>query len=97
MASSLRDVIASLSTRISDLEQAYKRECEANERLRAEIESLHADLHQQASELEKERADKAFMVVSHKLASEPEEIVSARRRIAKMISDIDKCISQLKE
>ncbi len=90
MASSLRKVIASLSARISDLEEAYKRECEENERLRA-------DLRQHASELERERADKAFLVVSHRLASEPEEIVNARRRIAKMISDIDKCISQLKE
>lgn len=97
MASSLREVIASLSARISDLERAYGRECEANARLQAEVEALRADLRQQASELERERADKVFLAVSHRLASEPEEIVSARRRIAKMISDIDKCISQLKE
>lgn len=97
MASSLREVIASLSARISDLERAYGREREANARLQAEVEALRADLRQQASELERERADKVFLAVSHRLASEPEEIVSARRRIAKMISDIDKCISQLKE
>lgn len=97
MASSLHEVIASLSARISDLERAYGREREANARLQAEVEALRADLRQQASELERERADKVFLAVSHRLASEPEEIVSARRRIAKMISDIDKCISQLKE
>lgn len=97
MASSLREVIANLSARISDLERAYRREREANARLQAEIESLRADLRQQASELERERTDKVFLAVSHRLASQPEEIVSARRRIAKMISDIDKCISQLKE
>lgn len=97
MASSLRDVIASLSARISALERAYEREREANERLQAEIGSLQADLRQQASELERERTDKIYLAVSHRLASEPEEIMSARRRIAKMISDIDKCISQLKE
>lgn len=97
MASSLREVIASLSARISDLERAYGREREANARLQAEVEALRADLRQQASELERERADKVFLAVSHRLASEPEEIVSVRRRIAKMISDIDKCISQLKE
>ncbi len=97
MASSLHDVIAGLSARISDLERAYEHEREANARLQAEIEGMRADLRQQASELERERADKDFLAVSHRLASEPEEIVSARRRIAKMISDIDKCISQLKE
>jgi len=38
-----------------------------------------------------------FLTMSYRLADSPDTIVSARRRIARLIRTIDSCISMLKE
>lgn len=65
------------------------------------LEERNADLEREAREMESER-DKAlldveYLCVSHKLADDPDRLVDARRRIAGLIRNIDRCLEMLKE
>jgi len=48
---------------------------------------------------ERDRAlmDAEFLAVSHKLADSPDVLVDARRHIAQLIRNIDRCLVMLKE
>lgn len=77
---------------------------EQNQRLQARIaqleqenEQLRLDLDEKQKELEAARTDVEFLTMSHRLASSPDTIISARRHIARLIRTIDNCISMLKE
>lgn len=90
MAATLQEIIQRLSRRCAELEERYMVLLGENSELKAENARM-------ASEIERLRSDNDFLIVSHKLASDPDELVRTRRRIAGLIGDIDKCISQLKE
>lgn len=79
----LTSVHQNLYARIHNLE-------EENRNLRLELENTRALLRQ--SEI-----DAQFLTMSHRLAGSPDTIISTRRRIARLIRTVDKCISMLKE
>lgn len=90
LVAELTGKVKMLANRYSGL-QAY---CDS---LRAENEALRHDLKMTREELDKVALDNRFLTLSHKLAQGPEALVDARKMIAAMIRDIDKCIAQLKE
>lgn len=81
--SQLADLNQSLHARIESLE-------EENQNLRLELEETK-------SRLKQAETDAQFLTMSHRLAQSPDTIISTRRHIARLIRNIDKCISMLKE
>lgn len=82
-AAELMEIHRQLHNRISELE-------EENSNLRKELEDAR-------KELTAARNDAEFLTMSHRLADSPDTLISARRRIARLIRNIDTCISMLKE
>lgn len=97
MAATLQETIRRLAERIEMLEASYRAALERQKVLEEENSELRADAARMEQELKSARLDNEFLALSHKLASHPDEVVRARRHIAGLISDIDKCISQLGE
>lgn len=66
-----------------------------------QLEEKNADLSAENERLERKlvhaQTDIEFLTMSHRLADDPESLLAARRKVAAMIRDIDRCISQLKE
>ncbi len=81
--SKLADINQGLHARIESLE-------EENQNLRLELEEMK-------SRLKQAETDAQFLTMSHRLAQSPDTIISTRRHIARLIRNIDKCISMLKE
>lgn len=97
MATSLNDVIATLEKKISGLTQSHRELKASNLRLTQLNESLRYDLQQARKERDELELDNSFLQMSHRLASSPDTIAETRSMLTKLIRDIDKCISQLKE
>ena len=49
------------------------------------------------AERDRARLDAEFLAVSHKLANDADDLVAARRHIAGLIRNIDRCLEILKE
>lgn len=81
-------------TRISLLVSGLKEE---NSKLKSENEELHRRLAEKESDLAKAQSDVDFLTVSHRLADNPDALVSSRRHIARLIRNLDTAISMLKE
>lgn len=97
MAQSLLSVLEQLQQKIASLQ-------EENTRLKgrnSELEHLNAELRKNEAEAIKLRdralVDAEYLSVSHRLADSPDTIVEARRMIAGLIRNIDRCIEMLKE
>lgn len=97
MAEPLLTILEQLDARVQALQSE-------NERLRnraATLETENADLRRAADESARTRdralLDAEFLAVSHRLADSPESLVSARRHIARLIRNIDRCLEMLKE
>lgn len=75
--------------------------CDELEKENAMARAVIADLRAQNEQLEREmqalRSDNDFLIVSHRLAQSPDEIVKGRRLITGWIREIDRCIAQLKQ
>ncbi len=67
------------------------------ERLRTENIALKEQLAECRQELQASQMEVDFLTLSHRLADSPENILSARRRVQKLIAKIDRCVSLLKE
>ncbi len=67
------------------------------ERLSQENVSLKEQLADCKQDLQNARMEIDFLTVSHRLADSPEHLISARRRLQRMIAKIDRCVSLLKE
>lgn len=74
-----------------------RRQREQIVRLEKENEDLRTQLSETRAELDNTRKDVEFLTMSHRLADSPDSVISARRRIARLIRTIDNCISMLKE
>lgn len=74
-----------------------RRQREQIVRLEKENEDLQTQLSETRAELDNTRKDVEFLTMSHRLADSPDSVISARRRIARLIRTIDNCISMLKE
>lgn len=66
-----------------------------------ELEATNSELRKQhesdVESLAQARRDIEFLSISHKLASSPEALLSARIKISSLIKTIDSCINLLKE
>lgn len=97
MATPLPDILDTLRIQIEARRKEYARLKERNRLLEEE----NADLRRLAAEAQKEREkamlDAEFLAVSHKLADSPDTLVSARRHLARLIRNIDRCLEMLKE
>ena len=97
MATPLPDILDTLRLQIEARRKEYARLKERNRLLEEE----NADLRRLAAEaqIEREKAmlDAEFLAVSHKLADSPDTLVSARRHLARLIRNIDRCLEMLKE
>ena len=74
-----------------------RRQREQIVRLEKENEDLRTQLSETRAELDNTRKDVEFLTMSHRLADSPDSVISARRRIARLIRTIYNCISMLKE
>ncbi len=67
------------------------------ERLRTENAALKEQLAECRQELQASQMEVDFLTISHRLADSPENLISARRRVQRLIAKIDRCVSLLKE
>lgn len=97
MAVNLQTIIQDLKQKTINLTSRY----EALSKEKENADKLIGELRNEVAELKKEleaiRTDNQFLILSHRLASGPDMLVKSRRTISRLIRDIDKCISQLKE
>lgn len=97
MAESLISILEKLDDRIKRLKEQNEELRQTNERLTAE----NSDLIQKARKAEEARSqailDVEYLAVSHKLADNPDTLITARRQINQLIRNIDRCIEMLKD
>ena len=67
------------------------------DRIKKENETLKEQLSESRQELTMARMEVDFLTISHRLADSPEKIISARRRLQRLIAKIDRCVTLLKE
>ena len=97
MARPLHLVITELRARIEQLAAQRDAALAAQEAKCQEVEELQQQLEECRSELREARMEVDFLTVSHRLADSPQNIISARRRLQRLIAKIDRCVSLLKE
>lgn len=97
MATSLLSVLESLREKIAAMAANVEKLRENNTSLQMENDELRRQLRQALKERDEARLESEFLAVSHKLADDPDKIIDARRLIAGMIRNIDRCIEMLKE
>lgn len=97
MAANLLNELENLERSLEALAGKY-RKLEQRNRM---LEEENANLKREASEARESRdralKDVEFLAVSHKLADDPDTLVVARRHIAHLIRNIDRCLDMLKE
>ena len=62
-----------------------------------EAEELRDQLDECREQLREARMEIDFLTVSHRLADSPANLISARRRVQRLIAKIDRYVSLLKE
>ncbi len=97
MALPLSTLLKSVDDKVTELAAIHRKLYKRIAELEEENESLRKELQESRKELEAARTDAEFLTMSHRLADSPDSIISARRRIARLIRTIDSCISMLKE
>ncbi len=97
MALPLTTLLNKIQDKVAALGQQNRRLQTRIEQLEQENEQLRLDLEEKQKELDAAKTDVEFLTMSHRLASSPDTIISARRHIARLIRTIDNCISMLKE
>lgn len=97
MALPLTTLLKSVDDKVAEISAIHFRLHSRIEELERENENLKQELDDTRSRLAKALNDVEFLTMSHRLADTPDSIVSARRRIARLIRTIDNCISMLKE
>lgn len=97
MAQPLISLLQTLDQKISDLTAIQQRLHARIENLEEENRSLRQELEETRAKQRQTETDVQFLTMSHRLADSPDTIISTRRRIARLIRTIDKCISMLKE
>lgn len=97
MVHDISDVLKILSGKIDTLrEQCLAMQAEL-ERREDEIRKLEADALAKEREIDRLSQENQFLKVSHRLASSPDDLIEARKKIAGLMRSIRKCIAQLKE
>lgn len=97
MALPLSSILDEVNEKVKALAEKQNLLYERIAELEKENENLRHDLDDHRQRLETALRDSEFLTMSHRLADSPDSIISARRRIARLIRTIDKCISMIKE
>lgn len=97
MARTLHRIIKDIRTKATTLAAQRDRATSELERLTQENEALKEQLAECREDLKTARMEVDFLTISHRLADSPENIISARRRLQRLIAKIDRCVSLLKE
>lgn len=97
MALPLVNTLKSVDDKIAQLADIHSRLRLQIAALEEENENLRRDLAEARAQIKIEKTNVEFLTMSHRLADSPDSIISARRRITRLIRTIDNCISMLKE
>lgn len=97
MGVNLQTILQDLKQKVVLLSARYQKLLKEKEAADSKIEDLKTEIALLRENLEKEKTDNHFLILSHRLASDPDSLIRSRRTISKLIRDIDKCITQLKE
>lgn len=97
MARELPRILADLRERMKELALQRDETKLENARLKVRVDSLEGQLADTRNELDAARMEIDFLTVSHRLADDPDHLISARRRVQRLIAKIDRCVSLLKE
>ncbi len=97
MARPLHGVITELREKIEQLAKQRDEAIAAQDALTQEAEELRQELEECREQLSEARMEVDFLTVSHRLADSPANLISARRRLQRLIAKIDRCVSLLKE
>ena len=97
MARSLHRVIAELREKMELLASQRDEALAAKEALAQEADTLRQQLEECRESLRESRMEVDFLTVSHRLADTPANLVSASRRLQRLIAKIDRCVTLLKE
>lgn len=97
MAQPLIPLLQTLDSKINDLSAVHQRLHARIDSLEEENRNLRIELEETRELLRQAQTDAQFLTMSHRLAASPDTIISTRRRIARLIRTVDKCISMIKE
>lgn len=90
----------SLRTLKSHIEKVGLQVAELRKRcdeLESENRELHRELEQEREVASRLTTDVEFLTLSHRMADNPQALADSRRHIARLIRNLDTCISLLKE
>ncbi len=93
----MHQVVRDLHRKITALAAQRDKALAENERLKEETERLRLELEETGKELSASRIEVDFLTVSHRLADSPENLISARRRLQRLIAKIDRCVALIKD
>lgn len=97
MAETLVSILEKLEQKIKVLKEQNKELVVSNEQLREENTELRRQARLSDEIRDKALLDAEYLAVSHKLADNPDTLVTARRQVAQLIRNIDRCLEMLKE
>lgn len=97
MPRTLTGIIRELREKVSELAAERDSAVAESERLAEEVVRLRQQLADSSRDLDLARQEVDFLTVSHRLADSPENLVSARRRLQRLIAKIDRCVALLRE
>jgi uncharacterized coiled-coil protein SlyX len=97
MADGLSEILSTVLQQVDELIQINSEVRSKLAEKEKEIDGLNYELAKTRKELETAYKDIDYLKVSYKLASNPNDLIESRRYISRIIRNIDKCISELKE
>ncbi len=97
MAATLSETLLELRSKIDALGQTVSHLSAENKALKEENKLLSAEITDLQEQLQRKSLDSEFLEVSHMIADTPDSLILARRRIANMIRNIDKCLEMLRD
>ena len=97
MAQPLITILRELDDKIIEITAVHQKLQDKIAKLEEENDNLRQELEETRARLHKSQTDVTFLTMSHRLADSPDSLISTRRRIARLIRTVDKCISMLKE
>lgn len=97
MARNLISILDTLEQRIELLKEENEGLRKINNELEQSNSELRRSMAKAAEDREKALLDVEYLRISHKLADSPDSLVEARKVIAGLIRNIDRCIEMLKE
>ena len=97
MARRLYQIIKELRAKATELATQRDVATADRERLTRENELLKDQLAECQQELNTAKMEVDFLTISHRLADSPDKLISARRRLQRLMAKIDRCVTLLKE